>query len=558
MTPFCERKPLYELQGKNVAVDLSGWVCQAQCIADYQVQPRMYLRNLYFRTCYLLLQEVNPVFVLEGKTPTLKYKTIAARNAIQFKGAKPRAPGSSLEKGRTRFNHVLKQCEEMLKIMGLTCITGKGEAEAMCAYLNEAGLVDGCVSQDSDCFAYGANVVYRNFSISQQGVAAASGGSIDVYDIRLATKTIGFGRNKVISLAILCGSDYNEGVYGVGKDSAMKWFANVTEDEILERLRLWKKLPCPDPKKICSRCGHDGPTASHSKNGCRLCKTNKSCNVSENSIKNEIAIRSKAIQCEDFPYEDIVDEFLRRKDNVDKLDVKWSQPDMKKFIQFTTKFLQWEELYSFEKFLPILTRWILLKNVVIFQPQSIKKRRNIKGVGSFEINWDCNNLVKLIPKEQLEGVDLIKLCSTIEPDVLVARRFPNMVEEFETSKKKPVKRKAKKPAANTLDKYLNLDASCFGDEDDECDLSLIVDGIISKGLPEVVKEKLKEMKEDKERVDSFFVAPSDDAAAEDLFEASFNFITDVGGDDDDDDKDGDSDDSFDERYVPLLERLKKN
>lgn len=34
----------------------------------------------------MLLMEIQPVFVLEGKAPELKYETIAARNAIQFKG----------------------------------------------------------------------------------------------------------------------------------------------------------------------------------------------------------------------------------------------------------------------------------------------------------------------------------------------------------------------------------------------------------------------------------------------------------------------------------------
>nr|CAI5827258.1 unnamed protein product [Callosobruchus analis] len=103
LTPFCERKPLYELSGKTVAVDLSCWICEAQNIADYQVQPRMYLRNLYFRTCYLLLMEVTPVFVLEGKAPELKYDTIATRNVVQFKGAKPKTDGVKTGKDRSRF-----------------------------------------------------------------------------------------------------------------------------------------------------------------------------------------------------------------------------------------------------------------------------------------------------------------------------------------------------------------------------------------------------------------------------------------------------------------------
>ena len=39
-----------------------------------------------------------------------------------------------------------------------------GEAEAYCAWLDNAGLVDAVVSDDSDCFCYGAKTVLRNFS----------------------------------------------------------------------------------------------------------------------------------------------------------------------------------------------------------------------------------------------------------------------------------------------------------------------------------------------------------------------------------------------------------
>lgn len=44
LEPYCERKPLYELEGKIVAIDLAGWVCESMCVVDYAVQPRFYLR----------------------------------------------------------------------------------------------------------------------------------------------------------------------------------------------------------------------------------------------------------------------------------------------------------------------------------------------------------------------------------------------------------------------------------------------------------------------------------------------------------------------------------
>ena len=51
------------------------------------------------------------------------------------------------------------------------------------------------------------------------------------------------------------------------------------------------------------------------------------------------------------------------------------------------KYLQWEEAYSFEKFLPVLTRWQLLNYKLVngeevmgtVFPDRIKKPRNPKG-----------------------------------------------------------------------------------------------------------------------------------------------------------------------------------
>lgn len=94
-------------------------------------------RNLYFRTAYLLMHEISPVFVLEGKAPTLKHKTIARRNDVRsgFQKRKTTKKGE-----RTQFNRVLNECRELLRCMGIACIQSHGEAEAMCAYLDEDGV----------------------------------------------------------------------------------------------------------------------------------------------------------------------------------------------------------------------------------------------------------------------------------------------------------------------------------------------------------------------------------------------------------------------------------
>lgn len=204
-------------------------------------------RNLFFRTCFLLLSGITPVFVLEGTAPVLKHQMIAERNKIQFRGAKPRDQNKADDdqtesmqqkpsKGRTRFNYVLRQCEELIRSMGLQCMQGPGEAEAFCAHLNANGLVDGVISQDSDCFAYGARRVFRNFTLSMQGSTGSIGGSVDIYDLDVVERSVDFGRNKVIVMALLCGCDYcPEGVGGVGRDAVQKLFSIYAENEILDK-----------------------------------------------------------------------------------------------------------------------------------------------------------------------------------------------------------------------------------------------------------------------------------------------------------------------------------
>lgn len=83
------------------------------------------------------MQGIFPVFVLEGKAPALKHKTIARRNDTRNKFQERK---NTRKEGRTRFNRILNECRDLLKYMGITCIQGHGEAEAMCAYLNEDGV----------------------------------------------------------------------------------------------------------------------------------------------------------------------------------------------------------------------------------------------------------------------------------------------------------------------------------------------------------------------------------------------------------------------------------
>ncbi|KAL1402354.1 hypothetical protein pipiens_006130 [Culex pipiens pipiens] len=516
LTPYCEKKPLFELNRKVVAIDLSGWVCESLNVVDYFVHPRFYLRNLFFRTCYLLTTGIVPVFVLEGAAPPLKYGVIIQRNQIQFRGARPKKaadcdkeatgggkrkqdePGKRApEQKRNRFHHVLKQCEELLSSMGLVCVQAPGEAEALCAHLNRENLVHGIISQDSDCFAYGGVRVYRNFCASQNG------GSVDIYDLENIRRVMDLGQEKIVVMGILSGCDYSPaGVPGVGRELVHRLIRSYPSREILDRIRAWRKTADrlteleikAEDKNVCADCGHGGKTFVHRRSGCADCRTKAGCDESKwknqrANIKAELDIKRKALQDPEFPSEAIIDEFMVRPYELPTLDLTWRQPNFVKFIRSMAALLQWNEIYCFQKLLPLFTRWQIVtlshcpskRLSIALEPSYIKKKRSPKGVASYEIVWKDNASIfaGLVPDEQIQefmaeaGNSLETLWSTIEPQQLVESAYSELVEAFLASKAKPAKKKAKKtqpeggarkkttkdPKQKRLEEFLNVISS---------------------------------------------------------------------------------------------------
>ncbi|CAM9742641.1 unnamed protein product, partial [Ectocarpus fasciculatus] len=103
---------------------------------------------------------------------------------------------------------------ELLKLFGVPYVVAPMEAEAQCCVLEQLRLVDGTVTDDSDAFAFGGRAVYKNIFSERKFVEA--------YLLPDAEKDLGVGTDEVVALALLLGSDYTEGVRGVGIVNAME------------------------------------------------------------------------------------------------------------------------------------------------------------------------------------------------------------------------------------------------------------------------------------------------------------------------------------------------
>ena len=93
-----------------------------------------------------------------------------------------------------------EEAMRLLRLFGVPYIEAPAEAEAQCVALEDLGLVDGIVTEDSDVFVFGGKKVYKN--IFEEKLYA------EAYMADDAEKEMGIDRNGLVALAMLLGSDY--------------------------------------------------------------------------------------------------------------------------------------------------------------------------------------------------------------------------------------------------------------------------------------------------------------------------------------------------------------
>ena len=105
------------------------------------------------------------------------------------------------------------------------------EAEAQCAELVNLGLVDGIVTDDSDIFLFGGTRVYKNLFNSAKFV--------ECYLLSDLEKELSLSRDKLIEFAHLLGSDYTEGLPGIGPVTALEIISEFPTNDGLQQFRDW-------------------------------------------------------------------------------------------------------------------------------------------------------------------------------------------------------------------------------------------------------------------------------------------------------------------------------
>ncbi|KAK4393025.1 DNA repair protein UVH3 [Sesamum angolense] len=134
-------------------------------------------------------------------------------------------------------SEMFAECQELLQMFGLPYIIAPMEAEAQCAFMEQSNLVDGVVTDDSDAFLFGARSVYKNIFDDRKYV--------ETYLMKDIENELGLDRERLIHMALLLGSDYTEGISGIGIVNAIEVVNAFPEKDGLLEFREW--IESPDP-----------------------------------------------------------------------------------------------------------------------------------------------------------------------------------------------------------------------------------------------------------------------------------------------------------------------
>ncbi|XP_074657888.1 DNA excision repair protein ERCC-5-like [Tubulanus polymorphus] len=210
------------------------------------------------------------------------------------------------------------EAQELLQLFGLPYIVCPMEAEAQCAYLDVTGQVDGVVTNDSDVWLFGGETVYKNFFNQDKHV--------EMFKITDLTKHLGLDRTRLIQIAVMCGSDYTEGVAGVGPVTALEILAEFPGEQLtgLKRCKEWWDEAHKQKKP-----------------------------------PSETKIKSKLRRLEfspGFPSEAVFKAYLEPTVDTSQEPFTWSRPDLDLLRDYSKQKLGWAKLKADEMLLPVMKK----------------------------------------------------------------------------------------------------------------------------------------------------------------------------------------------------------
>jgi len=174
--------------------------------------------------------KLRPVFVFDGRPNPLKRAAIEARRKVQRKAQTEyvraiavkdysRAWSKVVMTGRVT-GEILADARRLLSLMGIPWLEALEDGEAQASYMAAKGDVWAVGSKDYDCLLFGAPILARYLTLTGREYLPSKKTSRplipELVNLVENLEALGISREQLVDLALLVGTDFNEGVMGIG------------------------------------------------------------------------------------------------------------------------------------------------------------------------------------------------------------------------------------------------------------------------------------------------------------------------------------------------------
>eukprot|EP00531_Pseudo-nitzschia_arenysensis_P010564 CAMPEP_0116138666 /NCGR_PEP_ID=MMETSP0329-20121206/12900_1 /TAXON_ID=697910 /ORGANISM="Pseudo-nitzschia arenysensis, Strain B593" /LENGTH=418 /DNA_ID=CAMNT_0003633657 /DNA_START=113 /DNA_END=1369 /DNA_ORIENTATION=- len=241
--PDCIREVEFKsLHGRKIAIDASmaiyqfliavrsgGPNQQAMMLTNADGETTSHIQGMFNRTIRFLSEGMKPVFVFDGKAPTMKSGELQKRREKrrkaeeELKKAADEDNKEEMDKQSKRLARAGRKenedCKRLLRLMGVPVVLAPMEAEAEAAALCKAGKVWATGTEDMDALTFATPILIRKLTFANQ---SAKGAQIQQMNYKKAVEGLGLTHEQFVDLCILLGCDYCDTIKGIGPKTALK------------------------------------------------------------------------------------------------------------------------------------------------------------------------------------------------------------------------------------------------------------------------------------------------------------------------------------------------
>ena len=225
--------PFAELKGAVVAVDAHNWLYRYLTTTVKWTSDDVYTTSDGTEVANLVgvvqglpkffEHEITPVFVFDGAVTDLKDDEVEKRREqreraeAKLEEARERGDAVAIARLESRTQRltdtIVDTTHELLDLLDVPVVQAPAEGEAQAAHMARAGDVDYAGTEDYDALLFGAPLTLRQLT---------SKGDPELMDFEATLARHDLTWEQLVDAAILMGTDFNEGVSGIGPKTAVK------------------------------------------------------------------------------------------------------------------------------------------------------------------------------------------------------------------------------------------------------------------------------------------------------------------------------------------------